>query len=578
MARTIKDAGRKVAGARKDWKNSSLAARDLVGMSDEEVAKEVRKDNVWPKPDFAALVGAGTPPEVVAAVKIIRDRIPQTPTLKYANSQRDARAAFVTMVAAARQELEGCRSLAEVAQVYERLKAAWYTRGNEAVWYSVVRGRYSPFHLLSADRTKAKEMVEAGFPGQVEPWKKNLTVVGRGEGIVVYQSGRYIGTFASRDEAYDVLKARHEAGTQKKAEGPKVPPDRPHLDFVTREGLEDYRKGRDIDPEEFIEQFGFLSVEFGNWVPDSERQTMLNMAHDALMDLAGVLGWEPRDMSLGGRLSAGFGSRGNGGRRAAEYQPSVAVFHFTRMNGAGSLAHEFGHALDHFVGLGTRVLSKSGVPSATGWQHSLPRSVSDALAHRGAELAMSWQDVVTVLSSRRRTKEDAVNAVERAISGAKENVARLEKSYAVAEAENNPTVMRLVGNGIAEKNAWIAEQEIRLRELSSKPDHFDFGRTSTSFRSEALKLGGRYCEPAELFARAFECFVFDELAERGGNSDYLVHGVEEERYADLETWRGNPYPAGSERRAINALMRTAMEHTLPAVEEVRHLAAQVNGR
>lgn len=574
MAKKITDAGRKVPGARKD-KNAALAISELGSMTDEEIAKEVRKDNIWPKPDFAALVAEGMPPLVAAAVKVIRDKIPQTSTLKGASTQRQSREAFVAIVSSARDRLLSCRSVEDVGRLYDQMKAEWNTRATQDAWFSVIRGRYSPFHLLSQDSLKAREMIAAGFPGEIEPWKKNLKVMSGGEGVVVFQAGRYLGTFVSRDAAYEVLKARNEKAAVSAPDEPAVPPARPHLDDLTRDGLEDRRGGRDVSPEEFIEHFRFVGVEFGNWLPQDERRIMLNLAYDALMDLADVLGLEPEDMSLGGRLSAGFGSRGNGGRRAAEYQPSVAVFHFTRMNGAGSLAHEFAHALDHFLGLGTRSLSRSGVPSATGWSHPLPSGVSNALAHRGWDIATSFEAAFDAMKSKRRTKELAISSVERRICDFERAIASQEKSLALAEAEGKANVARLISRTIAENSEGLEGQFKRIAALKALPDDADFGTMMTSFNSEALKLRGSFAEPTELFARAFECFVFDELAARGANCDYLVHGVEEDRYVGDE-WRGNPYPVAEERLTINGLLREAIRAAVPAIEEVREADGNVH--
>jgi hypothetical protein len=54
-----------------------------------------------------------------------------------------------------------------------------------------------------------------------------------------------------------------------------------------------------------------------------------------------------------------------------------------------------------------------------------------------------------------------------------------------------------------------------------------------------------------MFARAFESWVFDQVVAMGGKSDYLVHGVEEARFAGGQ-YKGNPYPTGQERATINA--------------------------
>jgi len=79
----------------------------------------------------------------------------------------------------------------------------------------------------------------------------------------------------------------------------------------------------------------------------AERQLHLNHAYDSFMDLAEVLGVEPRAMSLGGTLGLAIGAQGNGGTYAAHFMPGVNEINITRTSGAGSLAHEWGHALDH---------------------------------------------------------------------------------------------------------------------------------------------------------------------------------------------------------------------------------------
>ena len=99
--------------------------------------------------------------------------------------------------------------------------------------------------------------------------------------------------------------------------------------------------------------FGFRGGEFGNWVKPEERRVLLNTAYDSFMDLAELLNIPPKAISLNGNLSIAFGARGAGGFNAAKahYEPDRAVINLTRLNGAGSLAHEWAHALDNYFGL-----------------------------------------------------------------------------------------------------------------------------------------------------------------------------------------------------------------------------------
>lgn len=111
------------------------------------------------------------------------------------------------------------------------------------------------------------------------------------------------------------------------------------------------RRDGDARDSDFTQVFGFRGVEFGNWNNQKERQDLLNDAYDGLLDLAEVMGIPPRAISLNGELALAFGARGKGlsGARA-HYELDKAVINLTKMNGAGSLAHEWFHALDHYFG------------------------------------------------------------------------------------------------------------------------------------------------------------------------------------------------------------------------------------
>ena len=111
----------------------------------------------------------------------------------------------------------------------------------------------------------------------------------------------------------------------------------------------DYRNGRDISPQEFIDTFGFRGVQFGNWTNDLDRRNALNEAYDAFLDLAKVTNIEPKQLSLNGTLGIAFGARG-GGSAAAHYELNNVVINLTKTKGVGTLAHEWFHAVDNYLG------------------------------------------------------------------------------------------------------------------------------------------------------------------------------------------------------------------------------------
>lgn len=124
--------------------------------------------------------------------------------------------------------------------------------------------------------------------------------------------------------------------------------DLPRPENTQRTGVA--RREADAKDSDFIRVFGFRGVEFGNWNNQAERQELLNDAFDGLMDLAEVLNIPPEALSLNGELALAFGARGQGLSSAkAHYESNRVVINLTKMNGAGSLAHEWWHAFDHYL-------------------------------------------------------------------------------------------------------------------------------------------------------------------------------------------------------------------------------------
>lgn len=111
---------------------------------------------------------------------------------------------------------------------------------------------------------------------------------------------------------------------------------------------EDWRKGENITPEQFAQALPFRGVEFGNWVTQAERASLLNAAFDGFHDLAQLFGLSAEDMALRGSLAFAFASRGKSGAMA-HYEPLRQVINLTKKNGAGCMAHEWFHALDNWA-------------------------------------------------------------------------------------------------------------------------------------------------------------------------------------------------------------------------------------
>ena len=143
----------------------------------------------------------------------------------------------------------------------------------------------------------------------------------------------------------------------------------------------DWRGGEDVSAEDFREAFDFRGVEFGNWMQQKDRRQALNECYDSLMDLAMVCGVSPKALSLGGKLAMAFGARG-GGKFNAHYEPDKVVINLTKTKGAGSLAHEWFHAIDNYFNM-------------QGWDEFATESTRNV---ERKEMAEAWKDLVRAIN------------------------------------------------------------------------------------------------------------------------------------------------------------------------------------
>lgn len=121
----------------------------------------------------------------------------------------------------------------------------------------------------------------------------------------------------------------------------------PQLQHIQRIGQP--VRNKEIVGQDLIDAFGIKGGEFGNWLNEKDRQANLNFAYDSLKDIAKAFNIQDKDVAINGRLNIAFGARGSG-KALAHYEPLREVINLTKMKGAGSLAHEYFHALDNIVG------------------------------------------------------------------------------------------------------------------------------------------------------------------------------------------------------------------------------------
>ncbi|KXS54821.1 MAG: hypothetical protein AWU57_791 [Marinobacter sp. T13-3] len=96
-------------------------------------------------------------------------------------------------------------------------------------------------------------------------------------------------------------------------------------------------------------QFDFRTIEVGRWVAPAERDHAAYRFYHALHDLMAVLQGPEHLISLRNTLGLQYGIGGRPGV-AAHYLPATRQLALAKNAGAGSLAHEWFHAFDHYMG------------------------------------------------------------------------------------------------------------------------------------------------------------------------------------------------------------------------------------
>ena len=426
----IEDFGEKIGGARKDLVSEY---RDQLSQEEIDIAS-VPLSKSFPAPNYVKMAEAGIDQEKLAAIAMRRAEIPAKP--RRATKLRFWAEDVQRIKELTQQVLDGELSPADmvddrssrntlpvIAQVdiNNLAKAAVYrisefkgfarqadgTRISGDKLYHIRKG--NDMRRLG-DAYETLEEVQAALATELEKLGTEKRTKKQSK-ISAYRDRRtgevYLGwkgatgvlrlkDFDTSKEAFSYLEQNREE-MEALLEEKKAQPEMRGAENRERIGKE-RRTGGDmanITPQMFSDAFGFRGVEFGNWVENDKRQRDLNQAYDGLMDLAETLGIPPKAVSLNGTLGLAFGARGKGGKRpaAAHYEPNKVVINLTKKAGAGSLAHEWWHALDNYFGKQRKV----GFITDGDRRNRTLRSPDDDAVR--LELMSKFSDIVTAINT-----------------------------------------------------------------------------------------------------------------------------------------------------------------------------------
>ena len=506
MKKSIDDFGKKIGGARKDqWKSTSILAKDVKEMSDIEKTTYIKKDNVWPKPDYVKMVSNGIPQSIAYFHKVVRDSVAVTP-------DTGKEELYCEAIEKVRNHLNDVRCDEDIDEfrwtiigdpyfIKERISRTRVSM-SDAMWAIGGKRFLRAIQKSSYEMEKKAESRDFGLSedevllsganyrivlrSDEREWNRIGGLAGE-EGLnipadkyVLFYKNCYHGFYDTEDDAIknllQTLKEEKKSGNEDK---PKRKTGKENfyyrkLNRVIQSNSKEFPE--EAEGEDFLRVFGFAGGEFGNWVSNSERQKDLNLAFISFSNLARALELPPSAISLGGELSIAFGSRGKGSA-LAHYEPVKKCIALIRRH-AGSLAHEYGHALDFILGY-------------------------------DCGLGMSFMQC------------------------ASKNSTKVVKSEI-------PSMYPLL------KSLWYV-MDAKGQVIA----HTDYFRNSVKMDKMFKKNGAYWSDSTELLARAFATYIKDKLESKGITDDFLCGHAE---MACATDDKGNvicAYPTGADRVRIN---------------------------
>lgn len=123
--------------------------------------------------------------------------------------------------------------------------------------------------------------------------------------------------------------------------------------------------GYELNPSvsDTLTRYQFKGFEFGNWMTQADRYDVFRAFQHCALVLSDFLG--SKNLGFDYNIGVAFGARGLL-RSAAHYEPCTNIINMTKEKGAGSLLHEYAHALDYCIGSFFDQCKHSGFASLSG--------------------------------------------------------------------------------------------------------------------------------------------------------------------------------------------------------------------
>lgn len=650
------DSGAELTYNRRNRIRAGIKWEDIADKNETLRVSETTKQNVYPKPDYDALIADDVQPIIAHIVKQVYDSIAAKPQTASAPTDENLKTYIESVnrtMAGALAWAKDKQAIARWAESQARVAGAMLGKPTaiidlanqsktllDTAYPDGWKEHRDEIRIIGGNRVlralqpgtddarRAIKAVEAGWPTPQKAWEKSFIIEAKTvrnddvpesertgepqERFFVMQKpskwrmakGQQEGGYASREAAIEaaVALSKRDGKIQVSDKGISV-------EAAERVGEAWRMEGEDVSSDKLRDTFGFKGVNFGTWMKgdsnQAERQLHLNHAYDSFMDLADLLGVPHKTMSLNGMLGVAIGAQGSGGAHAAHFVPGVNEINLTRTSGAGSLAHEFGHAVDHYFATQAN-LAKSvepfltehmGTVDAEGYTKRAGKKEKAFGEGLRPEIAAVFKFIVTAMNTKQETAAQLQARVFEAQEKTKKRInnwlAAIKSDFLankVDEQKFDALAERIhvldLGDGhvvAGSANLSLVVDELRslykektgraysldqIKGLQANVDHAAYLKSdkaaernhapqqvSTDYATNAAQLdagkGGKkyWSTNLEKFARAFDAFVSDALAEKAAKNTYLSHAGR----------TGETIPTGDERMAINKAFQALVD-------------------
>jgi hypothetical protein len=302
------------------------------------------------------------------------------------------------------------------------------------------------------------------------------------------------------------------------------------------EQLVEAAQSTDMSHNPIIVDFGFKSVQFGNAIKNVEAREHIRHFLGAMSDLAEILDINLKDLNRIGGLSIAFAARGSG-RAMAHYESGRCIINLTNSQGDGTVAHEFGHYFDNALTIWGR--NKTSMD----WGSEI-KKVKERWTYREKLESFIQSEAVSeamyqIVDFFQRGKKGVTPEVKQFFVAKGETLSKPPRFYNEVTREfQEPEIL----GTIEETFALLRTQTSIVRDLNYRyPDlqvkvigyviarfdkmyyELDFPVEKSAYLYYSEKMSSKYwTKVIELFARAWETYVWDKLEKAGRMNNYLV--------------------------------------------------------